>query len=591
MIKIAIVTTDYNGHDDTDEWLASSKILNTKGLKILWLVVDNGSDVSVRKTVEKYPGVVWMQTGKNLGFTGGFNRGMKYAKEWGAEFVLIINNDTLFEDPDFLQKMLQVFDKNPKAGIVSPKIYFTSEFEFYKERYKKSEKGKVIWYAGGNFEWDNIKSNHRGIDEVDSGKYNKVEKTKFNTGCCILVKREVLEKVGYFEEKLFAYFEDSDWNERIKNSGFELWYAGNTYITHKVSRTAEIGSSWSDYLITRNRMWFGMKYASARTKFALWREAFRFLIAGRPAQKEGILDFIMGVWGWKKAANTDKFDYPQELSIIIINYKTTKFTLQLLESLIKKNSGIRNISGGVEVIVLDNSPDEPCKDEVLKVYPNIKFISNKVNNGFSAGNNQMINYSLGKHILLLNSDIEVKPLAIKKLMESVYKYAGKSIYAGKLFFPTGETQDSCFLLPTAWHAFEQYFLGKTGSYFMFVPKVNKPTAVEGAVMACFLIPRKVINEIGFLQEETFMYFEDIEYSRRAKKAGIPIYYIPDAHFIHHHGQSSKKAGTDLSYARNVAAAKWYHGKLNYFLVTAVLWAGQKWNKVKTPESRWKKESE
>src|SRR3972149_262899 len=98
MIKLAVVTVDYNNHKDTEEFLLSSKKLDVNNLEILWLVVDNGSDVSVEETVSKYQKVVWMQTGKNLGFTGGFNRGLKYAKEWGADYVLIINNDMVFQD-------------------------------------------------------------------------------------------------------------------------------------------------------------------------------------------------------------------------------------------------------------------------------------------------------------------------------------------------------------------------------------------------------------------------------------------------------------------------------------------------------------
>ena len=220
MTKIAIVTADFNDHKDTDEWLASAKKLDTKGLELLWLVVDNGSEVSVKETVSKYPGVVWMQTGKNLGFTGGFNRGMRYANEWGADYVLIINNDTLFPEKGLIKKMLKVLDDHPQAGLVSPKIYFAPEFEYYKDRYTKKDEGKVIWYAGGSFDWNNIKSIHRGIDEVDKGKLDKTEQTEFTSGCCVLIKREVLEKVGYFEEKLFAYFEDADWIERVKRAGY-----------------------------------------------------------------------------------------------------------------------------------------------------------------------------------------------------------------------------------------------------------------------------------------------------------------------------------------------------------------------------------
>lgn len=202
----------------------------------------------------------------------------------------------------------------------------------------------------------------------------------------------------------------------------------------------------------------------------------------------------------------------------------------------------------------------------------------------------MINYSLGKYVLLLNSDIKVEKDSLKNLMKIVDKYGERAIYGGNLYFPTGEKQDCCYFLPTAWRAFLEYFGKIKGSYFMYRPDEKAEVSrVEGAVMAAFLIPKTVINEIGLLQEETFMYFEDIEYCRRAKRAGIPVYFVREAKFIHYHGQASKKAGNDISYQRNVAAAKWYHGHLNYFLVTAVLWAGQKWGKVTAPKARWKEE--
>jgi hypothetical protein len=277
--------------------------------------------------------------------------------------------------------------------------------------------------------------------------------------------------------------------------------------------------------------------------------------------------------------------YPLELSIIITNFKTTKLLLQLLKSIYSKDSGYYQINGA-EVIVLDNSPDEPCKSEVLAAYPKVKFIANPENNGFSAGNNQMISYSLGKYLLLLNSDILVKPHALQNFLQTVHKYGDRAIYGSRLYFPDGQIQDSCYRLPTAWRAFEEYFLGRKGSYFMSAPKGKEVIQVEGVVMASILIPRSVIDEIGSLQEATFYYFEDIEYCRRAKKHGIPIYYVPDAEFIHFHGQAAKKAGVSLSQQRLVTAAKWYHGWLNYALVTAVLWSGQKFGRVFTPKSRW-----
>lgn len=579
MKKIAIITVDYNNHKDTSELLASRQKLKIKGFETLWLAVDNGSDISIKDSIKDFKDVTWMQTGRNLGFAGGYNRGMRYAYEWGADFLLIINNDTLFNDPDLIQKLSDVLSRNKEAGVVSPKIYFAPGYEFYKQRYKSTDKGQVIWYAGGDFDWNNVRSIHRGIDQVDDGKYGKTEKTNFVSGCCLMVRREVLEKAGYFNEQLFAYFEDNDWMQRIVGAGFELWYCGNTSIFHKVGRTAGIGSSWSDYMLTRNRLWFGMKYSGLRTKFALAREAARFLLNGRPAQKEGVIDFLRHVHGGKDARQPVKALYPYKLSIISVNYKTTGYTLKLLKSIYSNKSGINNIKGGAEVLILDNSPDEPCRKEVTTKFPQVRFFSNEKNSGFSKGNNKLIDLALGENILLLNSDIEVKEDAITHMLEALGKYGDRSIYAGKLYYPDGSEQESVFKLPTVWGAFSYYFLGKKENYFINVPRYTKITRVEGAVMASFLIPRKVINEIGKLEEETFTNYEDVDYCRRAKAENIPVYFVPEAGFIHYLRKASEADGKVKYNERLVKAAKWYHGLPEYSLITFILWAGQKWHKL------------
>ncbi len=160
--------------------------------------------------------------------------------------------------------------------------------------------------------------------------------------------------------------------------------------------------------------------------------------------------------------------------------------------------------------------------------------------------------------------------------------------AGKLIFPDGSSQDSAFHLPTLTGAFKEYFLAKSGSYFMYQPESEKPTKVEGLAMACLLIPQKILKKVGILDESTFIFFEDIEYARRLKKFGVPMYYIPKVQFIHHHGASTKKIGTDKAYELLQKSAKHYHGAFYYFLLSWVLRIGQKLGKVKTPVSRWTK---
>ncbi len=126
-----------------------------------------------------------------------------------------------------------------------------------------------------------------------------------------------------------------------------------------------------------------------------------------------------------------------------------------------------------------------------------------------------------------------------------------------------------------------------GSYFMYLPK--SLCRVEGLVMACLLIPRKILDYAGLLDEDTFIFFEDIEYSRRLKKLNIPMYFVPSAKFIHHHGGSTQKIGIDKANEHLVKASKHYHGKFYYYLLTFVLRLGQKFGRVQTPTCRWTKE--
>jgi GT2 family glycosyltransferase len=580
MKKLAVITVDYNSHPDTLEFVESFKKLNHSNLDIKLIVVDNGS-----KTPLEIDTTDLIQTGENLGFAGGYNRGIKYAKQWGADYYLIINNDVLFPDKNLLEKLLKVFDIDSNIGVVTSKILFAPGFEYHKSDYKKEDSGKVIWYAGGHFDWANVQTVHRGLDQVDTGQYDHIEEIGFASGCCLMIKKEVIDNVGLFDEQLFTYFEDSDFATRIKKAGFSQYYCGQTYIWHKVSRSAGIGSPVTDYLTTRNRLVFGFRNASWKTKFALARESLRLLLSGRKGQRQGIWDFLNGKLGRPSFLNTESSNvFPLSLSIVIINYKTPELTMSLLKSIFNKNSGFDNNT--MEVILIDNASFDGIKELVEKAYPQVKFIGNEVNKGFSGGNNQGIDYSRGENVLLLNSDIEVKQNALSEMIKATKIYPG-SVLAGKLFFPDGSLQDSVFNLPTAWGAFKEYFLGQKGNYFMYTPAGNKPSHVECAVMACYLIPWTVINQVGKLDEGTFMYFEDVEYSRRLKILKIPIYFIPSAEFIHHHGASSKKIGADKSYQLLKKGSLHYHGIANYALLWMILWFGQRLNQNITPKSRWK----
>ena len=529
-----------------------------------------------------------MQTGQNLGFSGGYNRGLEYANIWGADYFLLVNNDCLIKDADLITKLVETVQSDSKIGLVSPKIYFAPGFEFHKDRYHKEELGKVIWYGGGEFDWDNIGSIHRGIDEVDKGQYDKVQESDIFSGACVLIKREVLERLEGLDEKYFLYFEDSDFVKRARNSGFKVYYNGTVAVYHKVSRSTGIGSTVTDYYHTRNKLIFGMKYGRLRTQFALLREAVKLFLFGRNAQRRGVLDFYLGITGGVKyigeVREESKIEYPFKLSIGIVNYNTADLTKKLLQSIFKKDFGFD--PDEMEVIVLDNGRIDPCKEQIKEFLPKIKYLVNSENEGFSKGYNKTIRFSLGEYYLMLNSDIEVLEKSLTDLVKTEDEFQGEAVLGGKLVFPDKRSQDSAFRLPALTGAFKEYFLKQKGSYFMYEPAGNKPVKVEGLVMACLLIPRKILNKVGLLDEKTFIFFEDIEYARRLKQFKIPVFFVPGAKFIHFHGGSTKRIGQEKAYEFLKEAAERYHGKFYYLLLSFVLRLGQKLGRVVTPTTKW-----
>ncbi len=582
MTKVAVITVNYNGKKDTLEFLASLKKLAIDNVELKIILVDNASnDGSVLEIHDKFPDVDIIQTGANLGFSGGYNQGIEYAKIWGADYFFLINNDCLINNENLLSELLETLKSEKAIGLVSPKIYFAKGFEFHKNRYSEKDSGKVIWFAGGAFDWDNIGSIHRGIDEVDKGQYDETHEAEIFSGAGVLIKKEVFEKVGLFDERYFLYFEDSDFVKRSADAGFKIYYNGRTSLFHKVSQSTGIGSIITDYYHTRNRLMFGFKYGRGRAKFALLREALKLLIFGRIPQRQGILDFYFGITGGKlELMEKSKPVYPIKLSIGIVNYNTSDLTRKLLESIFSKTSGFDEKN--MEVIILDNGNIDPCKEAIKEYTSRVKYIKNEENEGFSKAYNKTIKYSLGEYYLMLNSDIEILENSLKKILEAGEEFNGQAVIAGKMIFPNGITQDSIFHLPTITGALKEYFLKQRGAYFMYVPKEEKMVQVDGAVMAAYLIPRKILDKAGLLDENIFILFEDVEYARRLKNIGIPIYFDPNSKFLHHHGASTKKQGIAKSYDQLKKSSMYYHGKIYYWLLYYTMLFCQKFSGTKTP---------
>lgn len=302
--KVSVIILSWNRKNDTLETIKSLVKSNINNFFMEIYVVDNGSSDGSQEAIKK----LFKEIGKsdnlstkiteldtNLGFAGGNNVGMRNALSRDFDYIALLNDDTLV-DKDLVGNMIKEHLCFPDAGAISPKIYFTKGFEFHK-KYKENGLGKVIWYAGGDIDWNNVYGSNHGVDEVDDGQYDEVRETDFATGCFVMYKAKVLKEVGLYDEKYFAYMEDADHAQRLKSKAWKILYSPKGILWHKVSQSSGIGSDLNDYFITRNRMRFGMRYASLRTKFALFRESVKILLTGRKWQKFGTRDYYLGRWG------------------------------------------------------------------------------------------------------------------------------------------------------------------------------------------------------------------------------------------------------------------------------------------------------
>ena len=295
-MKIAFITVNFKGDTDTLSLVKDIRDnLLPSGTSVTHYIVDNGQSKDLEEKLKTYKDAVYIKSPNNLGFAAGNNLGLKKALADKSDILVMINDDTI-APKDLVRNILNSPIKEAGVGLVGGLIYFAKGYEFEKG-YKESDKGNVIWYAGGQYDWDNIYASHIGVNEVDRGQYKDIKPTDFVTGCLFITKADVLRKTGLFNEKYCLYFEDSDLCLRIKKKGLMVMFDPGIKLWHKVAQSSGIGSPLNDYFLTRNRILFGMTYARLRTKIALMRESFRKLFTGTPAQKLAVYDYLTGNLG------------------------------------------------------------------------------------------------------------------------------------------------------------------------------------------------------------------------------------------------------------------------------------------------------
>ncbi|MBX9687698.1 MAG: glycosyltransferase family 2 protein [Candidatus Obscuribacterales bacterium] len=264
------------------------------------------------------------------------------------------------------------------------------------------------------------------------------------------------------------------------------------------------------------------------------------------------------------------------LSVIVVSWNVSKLLNVSLETLKRDLEAIES-----EVFVVDNASADDSVEMVRKNHSWVTLIANQENLGFAKANNQALKLAKGDYILLLNPDTEVHPGAISCLLSFLEKNPRAGIVAPQLLNSDGSIQRSCRAFPTfAAMLYELLGLSKLfpdnprfGSYKMLDFDHTELRQVDQPEGACLMLRRSVIEQVGTLDEGFFMLFEEVDWCYRIKEAGWEIWFEPQAHVVHHYGQSIKqvKARMILSshrglyrfWSKHYAKGRWYLGAFVY----------------------------
>jgi GT2 family glycosyltransferase len=238
---VCTVVLNWNRREDTLDCLASLERMDYTNHEVI--VVDNASgDGSAEAIAAAHPAVDVIQTGSNLGYAEGNNVGLREAMERGAEYVLVLNNDTVAES-QMLTHLVAALEADEGIGAAGPTIYF-------------HEAPDTIWSAGGRFDWRRGKPVLRGLRERDTGQFALVSEVDYLPGSAILMRRDTLAQVGGFESRYFMYYEDNDWCFRAGRRGFSVVHVPEARLWHKISLTRQFSAPYISYYHARNRLLF-----------------------------------------------------------------------------------------------------------------------------------------------------------------------------------------------------------------------------------------------------------------------------------------------------------------------------------------------
>lgn len=287
MRSVHVIVLNWNGKQDTARCLESlARLEPPEDGEIVTWVVDNGStDGSMAELGPRFPWARFLAIERNLRYAGGNNRGLEAALAGGADFVVFLNNDTEV-DPALVRELIAEADRRPSAGLLGPRI---------------TDGAGRVWFAGGQV------STWLGWTWHQGGGGAAARDAGYLTGCCLLGRREALEKLGGFDEGYYLYAEDTDLCLRARSAGWTCRFVPSAHLVHYVSSSSGGAvNPFKAYQRTRA----GLRLFSRHARGAQWltwplgflallgAHAVKWVLAGHPdaaaAGFRAVIDALLG---------------------------------------------------------------------------------------------------------------------------------------------------------------------------------------------------------------------------------------------------------------------------------------------------------
>jgi GT2 family glycosyltransferase/glycosyltransferase involved in cell wall biosynthesis/predicted SAM-dependent methyltransferase/Tfp pilus assembly protein PilF len=548
--EVSIVIPCFNKLDYTKKCFESVLNNTDKDISYEIIFVDNASGDGTKdylQNLEKSNSFISLiRNDENLGFAKACNQGIKASK---GDYIVLLNNDTVAWT-GWLDYLLQEAKLDDNIGIAGSLLLYPDS--------------KIIQHCGvrigiidGNitaYHANKLRSYDRVPESMETRDLQAV------TAACMLIKRKVIEKIGYFDEEFKNGLEDVDFCFRAGKAGFRIRYCHKSILFHHESisdNRNEFNDYNADLLFSKWNGKIEPDESETESKIGVWDILAREKLAQDPNDPIHISILLNSARfrgdtdeeaKWKHRLdeiNAKPFDESIKYSIVIPTFNNLNYTKACIASV---QSNTRK--GDYEIIIVDNASDDGTKEYIKELNYNntdIEIIINEENLGFAKACNQGIEKAKGRYLILLNNDTLPQNSWADKLAAEFEKDDKVGIAGGCLLYPDNDliqhlwvqigTEDGKTIAP--YHIFQYHSPDE-------VPESHFSRDCSAVTGACLMLKRELIEEVGLLDEAFLNGLEDIDYCFRTTKAGYKIRYTAGCRVYHHESISQGRHDNDIA---------------------------------------------